>query len=429
LKSLIADKKENLKVILCGDSFKKISGLSYVTLNFAKYFSQKGYKVYYLILTGENCETVDLCDKGHFFYENLFDMTIINCQNKKDGSSVLFDNTIKEIKPNLVFSCHDLWQFENIANSAYRYTYKWISYCPIESHSYSEYIINPTQRNKVLRKSLSDICNCMDYAIGYNTVGNDQLKKLKAETLPPLPNGLDYYYFTAGDVSRQKSFKGLVKDDDFLFITVGHNFQRKGLDYVIDAFYKFLQYFPIEARSKYKLYIHGMLDTIDAGTDIKTMLYDLGIMNNVIMAQAGQQLPKRDLYKRYLCGNCYIGLPLAEGYGYGFMEAQINGLPIIYHNVGGISEYLSDNRQVNSVGDMRPNNYYCIWKIPDVDDAVDQMLLVVSNKHNIDINLNRNSCRNNYTWTKVFEQLDNQIDFNACEEDNLFNKLGIKRVY
>jgi len=419
---------KNPKILICSDSFKNITGLSYVALNLCKFFIQKDYIVNYCILSGEDCTMNDLPNKGHFFYENLFDINIYNCQNKKSDSLNTLNNCIQEFKPNIVLTIHDLWQFENILLSAYRDTFTWIAYCPIESNFYSEYVINPTQIDPNIRKSLSDICKNIDYAIAYNEVGKAQLNKFEANTLESLPNGLDDYYFEEKELTKQSVFRGAIKEDDFVFITVGHNFNRKGLDFVVEAFHKFLQ--RVDNKEKYKLYLHGAMDTIDAGTDIKSMIYELKISDNIILSKT-EQVSKRELYKRYRCCNCYIGLPLAEGYGYGFMEAMINGLPIIYHNVGGISQYIQDfGIPISSVATMRPNNYFCDWKIPNIEETVEKMLEITKlSLQDLNTIKKRNQKEGKkYLWENVYTQLETTLDFNSINKIDIFNKLSIKRT-
>ena len=415
------------KVLICSDSFKRISGLSYVALNIAKYFFFKGYDVHYCVISGEDSKVDDLINKGHFFHECFLESQIFNCQNKKESSYRDFNELLKKLKPNIVFSIHDLWQFEHIAFSEYRDTFTWIAYCPIESDFYSEYLVNPSYYNKNIRKSLSEICKGIDYAIPYNIVGKAQLSKLKANTTDPLPNGLNDYYFDDSEIDRYKIFKGMLKDDDFLFMTVGHNFNRKGLDYVVDAFYQFLQHIEDDKKKKYKLYIHGYLDTVDVGTDIKSMIHTLKLSNNILMSQP-QQISKRDLYKRYKCANCYIGLPLAEGFGYGFMEAMINGIPIIYHKVGGISEYIKNSLSISSVATMRPNNYYCDWKIPDVEEASSKMLVAVDFIDREVIKKCNYEEGKKYTWDAIYHRLDSLLDCDSMGRDDIFHNLSIKKV-
>lgn len=417
------------KVLIVSDSFKNITGLSYVALNFAKYFTQRGFEVSYCNIVGENCTITDLYDKGHFFYENLFEINIHNCQVKLENSFLLFNNLLEKIKPDIIFSVHDLWQLENIAFSNQRDTYTWIAYCPIESDYYSTYIVHPTYFDKSFRKPLTDICQNIDYVIAYNIIGLEQLKKLGANCIGYLPNGLDDYYILDEEIDRKKIFKGILKDDDFVFMSVGNNFQRKGLDYVVEAFSSFLSYIDNEQKNKYKLYLHGFLETIDAGTDLKSMIYHLNLSNNIVMSQ-GTQISKRELYKRYRCCDCYIGLPLAEGFGYGFAEAQLNNIPVIYHNVGGISQYFNRSIQVGSVAEFRPNNYYCKWKIPDIEETVEYMLRITENNNYINkdnLKITQNNTKE-MKWESLFHSLDNIIDFQQLNTNNIFHTLNIRRI-
>jgi glycosyltransferase involved in cell wall biosynthesis len=164
------------------------------------------------------------------------------------------------------------------------------------------------------------------------------------------------------------------------------------------------------------------------------MIYELKISDNIILSKP-EQVSKRELYKRYRCCNCYIGLPLAEGYGYGFMEAMINGLPIIYHNVGGISQYIKDfGIPISSIATMRPNNYFCEWKIPNIDEAVDKMLEIVSWYENEDRTIIEKRKQLNmkegqkYLWDNIYTQLESILDFNIINKIDIFNKLSIKRT-
>jgi glycosyltransferase involved in cell wall biosynthesis len=171
---------------------------------------------------------------------------------------------------------------------------------------------------------------------------------------------------------------------------------------------------------------------LDAGTDIKSMIYEYGISDYVIMSQDNTRTPKRELYKRYRCCDCYIGLPLAEGFGYGFFEAMQSGLPIIYHNVGGISQYLKDSSSypVSSIATMRPNNYFCEWKVPNVDQAVQRMLEVanLSKTKLEEIKTNNQEYSKKFLWKSVYEQLDSIVDFSKLEKADIFNQLNIKRM-
>ena len=121
-----------MNILICGDSFKSITGLNEIALNIAKFFISKDYNVAYCNIAG------DLCTKDNI--EKLgIEIEFYNGQLSQGD----FDKVIKEFKPHIVFSIHDPWQIDKIVFSQYRDTYKWIHYCPIEGNHYSEYLIYP----------------------------------------------------------------------------------------------------------------------------------------------------------------------------------------------------------------------------------------------------------------------------------------------
>lgn len=429
------------RILVCGDSFKRISGLSYIALNLLKYFKNKNYEVAYCVISGTKDSIVspkDIEDKGHFFYEYLKDEMLFNSQIELKETYNIFDQAIEHFKPHIVFSVHDIWRLDKIAFNEYRDTYKWIHYAPIESSFYFTHIVYPTEFNKEYRKSLKGIVEQMDLIIPYTEMGKQVLYSLSKENdidkiTDSVYNGIDLYYEDKSEINRQEIFRGLVKDDDFVFMTVGGNFARKGLNYVIEAFYMFLK--QVENPKKYKLYIHGYLDTLNSGTDLKSMMYSLGILDNCIMCK-DELISKRELYQRYKACDCYIGLPLAEGFGLGYSEALLNKLPIIYHNFGGHTEYLHNiGIPVNSVANYHPTNQFAIWKIPDVIHCKNIMLELVKMYKSSEIKKRVNEgyefAKNNLTWDNIYSKFDNILDAyieKNIKVDNIFNNITIRKI-
>lgn len=428
------------RILICGDSFKRISGLSYIALNLLKYFKNKNYEVSYCIISGTKDSIVspkDIEDKGHFFYEYLKDEMLFNSQIELKETYNIFDQAIEHFKPHIVFSVHDIWRLDKIAFNEYRDTYKWIHYAPIESSFYFTHIIYPTEFNKEYRKSLKDIVKQMDLIIPYTEMGRQVLYSLIKENdvnkiTDPVYNGIDLYYEDKLEINRQEIFKGLVKNDDFVFMTVGGNFARKGLNYVVESFYMFLK--QVENPKKYKLYIHGYLDTLNSGTDLKSMMYGLGILDNCILCK-NEQISKKELYRRYKMSDCYIGLPLAEGFGLGFAEALINKLPVIYHNYGGHKEYLEGiGYPVSSVSNYHPVNQFTIWKIPDVNQTKDIMKYIATNKNSKEVKdkiyEGYNFAKDNLLWSNIyckFDKIFSEFE-NILFKEDIVNKLHIRRI-
>lgn len=401
-----------MNILICGDSFKSITGLNEIALNIAKFFISKDYNVAYCNIAG------DLCTKDNI--EKLgIEIEFYNGQLSQGD----FDKVIKEFKPHIVFSIHDPWQIDKIVFSQYRDTYKWIHYCPIEGNHYSEYLIYPDDNS--FRKSLSAIISDCDLVIPYTQIGQTVLKKLsnKNNIGDYLYNGIEY--IDVREVDRNKVFKGLVKDDQFLFMTVGTNFRRKGLDYIVEAFHLFLQ--SVDNPENYKLYIHGNLNTVNSATDIKSMVRDLNLLDNIIYS-SHKPLSKYELYERYKCADCYIGLPLAEGFGLGFAEAMLNKVPIIAHDYGGQIEYIKEYQKVSSCANYYPNNYFSLWKIPDIQDAVQAMKNIVKDNHDY-ITENYLFAKRYLVWERIFQKLNYIfIDFIKDYKEDIIHSLQLRRV-
>ena len=208
-------------------------------------------------------------------------------------------------------------------------------------------------------------------------------------------------------------------------MTVGTNFRRKGLDYVVESFHLFLQ--SIDDPHKYKLYIHGNLDTVNSATDIKSMVRDLGLLGNVIYSSP-EQLSKYELYERYKCADCYIGLPLAEGFGLGFAEAMLNKVPIIAHDYGGQIEYIKEYQKVSSCSNYYPDNYFSLWQIPNTQDAVQAMKNIVNDNHDY-VTENYLFAKRYLVWERIFQKLNYIfIDFIKDYKEDVVHSLQLRRV-
>jgi len=427
-----------MRILICGDSFKNITGLSYIALNLLKYFQDKGHKVAYCIISGSKDSLVtedDIQNEDNSFYEDIKNIPIFNSQIELQDTYNIFDDAIEYFKPNVVFSVHDLWRLDKVAFSKYRGTYKWIAYCPIESSYYFTHIIYPTHVDLSFRKSIKSIAQQIDLAIPYTQMGSDVLNSFDLNNIStPIYNGIeDEFNNNYKFINRDEVFKGNVSDEDFIFMTTGGNFTRKGLDYVVEAFYMFLK--KVENPKNYKLYVHGDIDTINAGTDIKSMMYSLGIMDNCILTKK-EQITKEELYKRYSVCDCYIGLPLAEGFGLGFAEALLNKLPIIYHNFGGHREYLKDiGYPIQSVANFHPINQFTMWKIPDVNETAMVMLYVVRNINSKEIKdrvkKGYSFTKDNLIWENLYKKFDEVLNPFLAKNNNkndIINKLSIRRM-
>jgi glycosyltransferase involved in cell wall biosynthesis len=177
-------------------------------------------------------------------------------------------------------------------------------------------------------------------------------------------------------------FGGFIPEDSFIFMTLGTNTERKKLDLVIEAFNLFLK--KVYHPDKYYLYIHTNPNEISGGTDLISQAMSLGILNKLLFPSSyanNQIMSQEELYSRISIMDCYIGLPSGEGFGYGFADAMIHGIPLIYINYGGHVEYCKDaGLSVKVKSFYNSKNAYMKWAIADIEDASEQMLLIVQDK-------------------------------------------------
>jgi glycosyltransferase involved in cell wall biosynthesis len=136
---------------------------------------------------------------------------------------------------------------------------------------------------------------------------------------------------------------------------------------------------------KYFLYIHTNPNEISGGTDLISQAMTLGILkkllfpssyvNNIIMGQ-------EELFSRISVMDCYIGLPAGEGFGYGFADAMMHGIPLIYIDYGGHVEYCRDaGLPVKVQSFYNSKNAYMKWAIADIEEASCQMLYMAYNEN------------------------------------------------
>jgi glycosyltransferase involved in cell wall biosynthesis len=113
-------------------------------------------------------------------------------------------------------------------------------------------------------------------------------------------------------------------------------------------------------------------------------------------------------------------LPAAEGFGYGFAEAMLQGLPSIYINFGGHTAYLNEKfgypiKTLNT--SLISKNTSIKWKLADTDDAAKQMLYVVNNY--VEVKTKGENARNfaiaNFDWNLIGQKFAEH--FNTCFSD------------
>jgi len=380
------------KFIMCSDSLQSISGLGKSALRIAKGFYDTGeYDISYFVITGGDTDSSCQICYDEDFKDLFLDMKIYNCQATDINKFRLFDEYVSKEKPDIVFSLIDPWNLDQICNSMYRDTFYWVAYCLFEIPSYPEYALIPSfYKPEFPRKSIFDPLRDADLCIPVTAMGKKILEDHEVKNIVDnIYLGIDYNKRCV-DVSLTKSSVfGGVSEDDFIFMTVGRNSERKKIDKIIEAFAEFLKAKEFEKDTiKYKLYVHTDFSDYAGGTDLIALCQSLDILDDVMFPQhfvLNQIMTDADLYKRYFVSDAYIELSAGEGMCLPIMDALLHNKPVIYLDYGGHAEYCKDRGYAVHVKD-----YFCArnlnmkWALPSIPDAVNKMCLVSQLKETSD---------------------------------------------
>lgn len=383
---------KNKRILFCGESLANLSGLSYISSSFLKMFKKNGFNnLGYCVISGEKTTGNNIHVQGQEFVK-LFDnsLMVYNIQLTTENAKN-FDLIIEKFRPDIIITFLDPWKIEQIVHSKYRHSYYLVSYLTAETDFYPEYCMFPTEYNNNLRKPLKDMLEKVDLVVpvtkhGIDVYKNMGLENVSNENVYNAIDSLDYEYNeNETSLIRQKSFGGIVQEDDIVFMTVGVNNERKKIDRVLTAFYEFLKDIKEKDKLKYKLYIHSNIHEMRGGTDIFALMELYGLNENVLFPKdlmQGKPVSKEKLYDRYIASDIYIGLPSGEGFGLGFAEALSFKKPVIYTNYGGHPEYCKYGGLPVKVSDkFFARNINMMWGLADIGDAVKQMKILVRDKH------------------------------------------------
>jgi glycosyltransferase involved in cell wall biosynthesis len=243
--------------------------------------------------------------------------------------------------------------------------------------------------------------------------------------------GMDFN-LKCNSATKCEAFGQHIPEDSFIFMTMGRNISRKKLDMVVLAFCEFLK--TRQDKDRFKLYIHTNINEHKDGTDLLTMIVNLGLASHIILPKSflnNVNPPIEELYRRYKACDCYIGLPGGEGFGYGFSQSMMHGKPIIYLNYGGHAEYLQGRGlPVKPKGFYFADYIFMSFALPDIDDAVIQMNRIV-NDENLRNELGKKAydfAKENFDWITQGKKFISTIEmgYDNCDK-SLFN-FNLKRV-
>jgi len=402
------------RVLIAGDSLAQSTGLAYVSSNILRQFVTLGYTAAYAVITGADMNEHSYQVHGDACAETCQNVPYFNTQITIPERVGLFDEAVAKFRPELVITFHDPWWVEQIAYSQYLGSFTWVAYTTVEVPEYPRTILHPSPFIQKPRKSLSEILSRADLIIPVTKMGQAALQKLSPDNVgSPVYNGIDLREYSPEPIDKSEVFGPAVRGDEFVFMTMGVNSDRKQLYRVLLAFARFLDKMG-KGRDRYKLYMHTDLTSRTGGTDLSELMTDLNIEKQVMTVpglEFGKGISKADLIKRYRASDCIIGLPGGEGFGYLFAEAMACGKPVIYTNYGGHTEYCTNAGIAVDIDDYGyARNSIIKWGLADIESAAKAMAKIVSNdKRRISFgHYGREYAETNFDWNTVFPQLYQQ---------------------
>ncbi|WP_447907944.1 glycosyltransferase family 4 protein [Serratia fonticola] len=189
----------------------------------------------------------------------------------------------------------------------------------------------------------------------------------KKNKIVNINNGVNPSYYTY----RERSLSA----EKFNIIFVGHEFERKGLQYIIES----LNYLPEFVQ----LYVVG-----GAGSSqrhYKTLAESYGILERIHFTGT---LVGKELIEMYHRSDVFILPSSYETWALVGLESMSTGLPALMTKVGGIPEYLSDGY----------NGFFVERNGKDISEKVN--LLLKNNDLYKKVSINARKTANEHSWEK-----------------------------
>lgn len=369
-----------MKILFCSDSLKGVTGMNHVSINIMEglFNTYPDVEIVHCTFTGQPSQQTDFTHHG-FQYLQLFEkLSFEYCPTLNEKKQQMFDAIILKHKPDIVFAYTDCWYLEPIAYSAYRDNFTWINYLTFETANYPQYCYFPCFNNRTKRIDIKNLLSLADMNIPVAEIGTMNLQRFGVPFVKNVYHGLDHHIYnnlSEEKLTKSEVFGRAVKDDDFVFMTLGKNSERKRIDFVIDAFAYFLyNHVSEEKKNKYKLFIHSDInETRDSGTDLLTLIHSYGIDSNVLVSKCfveKKPMSKEDILRRYKVSDCYVSLSVGEGFGLGVADALLCGVPVIYSRETAVEELCNGcGYPVKTIGYVSARNNNIKFVYPSIEDA------------------------------------------------------------
>jgi glycosyltransferase involved in cell wall biosynthesis len=205
-----------------------------------------------------------------------------------------------------------------------------------------------------------------------------------------IPNGIDLVKFTpiaADDADVRREFS--IPPDAGLLLFVGHEFERKGLEYVIRA----LGMLPG---------VHLLVVGSDDPSPYRKIAAAVQAADRIRFAGA-----RRDMPRLYRAATAFVFPSSYESFSLVCMEALACGTPIFATMVGGIEEYISSG--VNGYPISRNADDIARALRPVLDDPA---LLAR-------LRLGASATAERYSWTRIAERYKDLLETVALEKEQV----------
>ena len=224
-----------------------------------------------------------------------------------------------------------------------------------------------------------------------------------------VPHGVNTKIFTP----EKKAFQKEVRDslnltqEHFVLLSMGAMTRNKGIDILILAF--------LILRKKYShlrlvLKDLSLLYNINAQSTIEALrhstfkeYFDEQYLSEIIFIS--KNLSLNELSHLYAAVDCYVSPYRAEGFNLTPLEAAACGTPILVTKGGATDEYFQASMGEQIEGDIIHEKEY-VWIEPNIQSLIERLRsLIEGNKTSYDCKNSLEYIYQNFTWTKVTQEL------------------------
>lgn len=328
-----------MKILVVGDGISINTGLATVQTNLAKQL--KRFHDVRTMCT----RTLKKFDDNRLGTENIIEYRIgIGRTDKhEDGSKymnhrAIFNYALVDFEPDIVVTVDDLWRLDYI--SSFRdLPFVWIAYVPIESY----FCPSKIETNNNMIVDIEDIVHTIDLVVPYTKFGMEAIQRIRKQINEPLPHGIDtnmFYQMERNDEHMEIRNAMKCNNDTVVFLSVGANQARKRFDILIKAWRIFMREMHNKTPNA-KLYLHTQ-PIAPFGWDLPTLVKMNYVDDSIYIAKKRYYIsgvPDKKMPIIYNSCDVFVLPSACEGWGLPFLEAMACGLPIIYNNFSGPSEF------------------------------------------------------------------------------------------